>query len=216
MEYVRDPAAIEKTSYEIIESHVDRGRFDEREWAVVRRVIHTVADFEYADIMNFSKDAVEAGLCAMRRGCRIVTDTRMAKAGINRKALEAVGCSVKCYIDDPDVAAESGKLKITRAMASIMAAARDGRDGIFAIGNAPTALFKLLEMAEEGRIKPDLVIGVPVGFVGAAESKQALEASGLPFILTRGRKGGSTVAVAVINALLYMSNSENGKICSKV
>ncbi|RKL62117.1 precorrin-8X methylmutase [Thermoanaerobacteraceae bacterium SP2] len=215
MEYVRDPLEIEKKSFEIIEGHVDRRKFDEKEWAIVRRVIHSVADFEYAGIMDFSEEAVEAGLAAMRRGCRIVTDTRMAEAGINRKALEAAGCVVKCYVDYPDVAAKSRELSITRAMASIMAAAQDGGGGIFAIGNAPTALFKLLELAEEGRIKPDLVIGVPVGFVGAAESKEALVASGIPYIVAWGRRGGSTVAVAIVNALLYMLKDENGKICRK-
>ncbi|MCR4429582.1 MAG: precorrin-8X methylmutase [Tepidanaerobacteraceae bacterium] len=209
MEYISDPGAIEKKSYEIIESHVHRGKFDEREWAIVRRVIHSVADFEYADIIKFSEKAVEAGLAAMRRGCRIVTDTRMAKAGISWKALEASGCVVKCYADYPEVASESRKLGITRAMASIMEAEREAIDGIFAIGNAPTALFKLLELAKEGRIKPDLVIGVPVGFVGAAESKEALAASKIPHIITRGRKGGSTVAVAIVNALLSMLENEN-------
>lgn len=204
LKYIKDPRLIEKKSFEIIESCIDRANFDDKELAIVKRVIHATADFEYARILKFSKEAVDEGLNALRKGCRIITDTRMTEAGINKRALKAAGCEVGCYIDHPDAARISRELGITRAMASIIMAAGNKDNRIFAIGNAPTALFKLVELVKKGTLSPALVIGVPVGFVGAGESKDALSNLDVPHIITGGRKGGSTVAAAVVNALLYM------------
>ncbi|MCX6089247.1 MAG: precorrin-8X methylmutase [Candidatus Atribacteria bacterium] len=204
MKYIRDPLEIEKNSNKIIDARLDRGKFDEREWIVVKRVVHATADFEYARVMEFSPDAVGKGLSALRRGCRIVTDTRMAEAGINKRLVKDAGCDVRSYGDHLDVAIISREFGITRAMASMMIAAEEGKNGIFAIGNAPTALFKLVELVQDGKVCPDLIIGVPVGLVGAAASKEALSTISIPYLITRGEKGGSVVAVAIINVLLSL------------
>ncbi|ADL07091.1 precorrin-8X methylmutase [Thermosediminibacter oceani] len=201
--YIKDPEAIEKKSFEIIRSRIDARRFSDGELAVVQRVIHATADFDYEEILEFSPDAVEKGLAALKAGCGIVTDTRMAQAGINRRALEALGCRILCYVDDPEAVAIARERGITRSMAAMELASKDPKNLIFAIGNAPTALFKLAELIQEGKVRPSLVVGVPVGFVGAAESKETLFRLRVPSIITRGRKGGTTVAVSIVNALLY-------------
>lgn len=199
---ITDPREIEKRSLEIIESEltVDIPR---ENLAVVKRVIHTTADFDYAVNLTFSEGAVEKALEALRSGCDIVTDTQMAKSGINKAAAEKLGCAVHCFMSDPDVAAEAKERGCTRAKVSMEKAARVAGSGIFAIGNAPTALIMLREMIEEGRISPKLVVGVPVGFVNVVESKEEIMRTGVPYIVARGRKGGSTVAAAIINALMY-------------
>lgn len=202
--YIKDPKSIEKKSFEIIESHVDKKLLDRKEWPVIRRVIHTTADFDYTNLLEFSKDAIEAGTTAIKSGSCIVTDTRMAMAGINKNALSTFGCNVTCFIRDPKVAQIAKKQGITRSMASMLVAVQDDKNEIFVLGNAPTALFQLIELINAKKVKPALIVGVPVGFVGAEESKEALSKLSIPYIMTRGKKGGSNIAAAIVNALLYM------------
>jgi precorrin-8X/cobalt-precorrin-8 methylmutase len=168
------------------------------------RVIHTTADFDFADTLTFSPGAVEAGIKALEQGINVVTDTQMAAAGINKKYVAQNGGTVLCYMSDEDVAIEARERGLTRAVVSMERAAEKAPRAVFAIGNAPTALLRLCELVAEGRIQPSLVIGAPVGFVNVVESKEALmKMNSFPWIVTRGRKGGSTVAAAIINALLY-------------
>ncbi len=199
---ITDPREIEKKSLEIIESELTVS-IPEENLAVVKRVIHTTADFDYAVNLAFSDGAVEKALEALRSGCDIVTDTQMAKSGINKAAAAKLGVTVHCFMSDPDVAAEAAARGCTRAVVSMEKAARVAGSGIFAIGNAPTALLMLREMIESGKISPKLVVGVPVGFVNVVESKEEIMQAGVPYIVARGRKGGSTVAAAIINALMY-------------
>jgi precorrin-8X/cobalt-precorrin-8 methylmutase len=198
------PAEIEKRSFEIIESELKRP-LDPLLAPVVKRVIHTTADFDYADSLCFSEGVVEKALGAIQSGVSVVTDTNMAKAGINKAALKAYGGEVWCFMADEDVAREAKANATTRAAASMEKAGRRPGPLIFAIGNAPTALVRLCELIREGRVSPALVIGVPVGFVNVVQSKERLMRSGVPYIVARGRKGGSGVAAAVCNALLYMA-----------
>jgi precorrin-8X/cobalt-precorrin-8 methylmutase len=202
--YIKNPKEIEKRSFEIIGENIDEKRFDERELKIVKRVIHTTADFEFADILKISKEAIDTGIKAIKEGSNIVTDTKMAMAGINKKTLKRFGCDISCFIDAPEVLSLAKEKSITRSMASMIIASQDKKNKIFVIGNAPTALFQLAELIKSGILKPDLIIGVPVGFVGAAESKEAVKELGIPYIITEGRKGGSNIAAAIINALMYM------------
>ncbi len=180
--------------------------FTEEELAVVKRCIHTSADFDYADNLCFSEDACQKGMAALGQGAHIVTDTTMAAAGINKRALSAFGGQVHCFIGDADVAKEASQKGITRSAVSMERAADLHVPLIFAIGNAPTALLRLYELMEEGRIRPALVIGVPVGFVNVVESKEIMMQTKAPYIIARGRKGGSNIAAAICNALLYRTN----------
>ena len=171
---------------------------------VVTRVIHTTADFDFADNLSFSPGAIEAGKKALERGVTVVTDTQMAAAGINKKCIAQNGGAVLCFMSDEDVASEASERGLTRAFVSMERAAKRTPGAIFAVGNAPTALLRLCELAAEGKIEPALVIGVPVGFVNVVESKEILmKMDSFPWIVARGRKGGSAVAAAIINALLY-------------
>ena len=170
---------------------------------VIKRVIHTTADFDYADNLRFSDRAVERGVQALRSGCDIVTDTQMARAGINKTILGRLGGEARCFMSDPDVAAEAGARGVTRAMVSMEKAASLEKPCIFAIGNAPTALFALFDLIAAGKVRPALVIGAPVGFVNVVESKERIMAAGVPYIVAQGRKGGSNVAAAICNAMLY-------------
>ncbi|MBR4206057.1 MAG: precorrin-8X methylmutase [Clostridia bacterium] len=199
---ITDPAAIEARSMQIIESEL-KTEIPEENRAVVKRVIHATADFDYAENLAFSPGAVEKALAALGRGCRIVTDTQMAKSGINKTAAGKLGCEIVCFMSDPDVAEEAKARGCTRAQVSMEKAAQLGGETIFAIGNAPTALLALRELMDEGKVSPALVIGVPVGFVNILESKDAILSSSVPHIVARGRKGGSTVAAAIVNALMY-------------
>ena len=199
------PADIERRSMEMIgEELAARGVMlsPERE-AVVKRVIHTTADFDYAENLTFSPSAVETARAALRAGASVVTDTQMAKAGINKKSLARFGGAVHCFMSDADVAAAAKQNGTTRAVASMEKACALTGPLIFAIGNAPTALIRLYELIGEGRLHPELVIGVPVGFVNVVESKELILGTGTPQIVARGRKGGSNVAAAIVNALLY-------------
>ena len=203
MPEIMKPMDIERRSFEIITELLDGRTLEPENEMVVKRVIHTTADFEYADNLCFSPGAVERGVAALRSGCDIVTDTQMARAGINKTVLSRLGGQVRCFMSDPDVAEEARERGITRAAVSMERAAELDRPCIFAIGNAPTALFTLDSLTREGKIRPALVIGVPVGFVNVVESKERIMTAGAPYIVARGRKGGSNVAAAICNAMLY-------------
>lgn len=196
------PHDIERRSFEIISKELGR-EFPPLIDPVVKRVIHATADFSYADSLRFSEGAVEATLDALRSGATIITDTNMALSGISKPALAKLGCTAVCYMADPDVAQAAREKGTTRAHACMEKACEVEGPLIIAIGNAPTALIHLLELRDAGRIDPTLIIGAPVGFVNVVESKQRLEESDARFIVARGRKGGSTVACAIVNALLY-------------
>ena len=200
------PEAIEKRSMEIIESEAgDFSHLSEQEKPVVKRVIHATADFEYLWRLKFSQDAVARGLKALRQQAVIVTDTNMAKAGINSAALHRLGTSCVCFMADEEVAKKAKEAGITRAAVSVDKAAEvfKHRKVIYVVGNAPTALLRLSELIEQGSMIPALVIGTPVGFVNVIQSKELIKQSGVPYIVADGRKGGSTVAAAICNALLY-------------
>ena len=185
--------------------------FDSLQEPIIKRAIHTSADFEYADSLCFSEHAVEKALDALRKGAYIVTDTQMGKSGINKKVMAEFGGEVCCFMSDPDVAETAKKNGTTRAVASMEKAAKLDRPLVFAIGNAPTALIQLYEMIQEGRIRPELIIGVPVGFVNVVQAKELIMTAGVPYIVARGRKGGSNIAAAICNALLYMLDSSRGQ-----
>ena len=197
------PMDIEKRSFEIITELLGDRKLDSENELVIKRVIHTTADFDYADNLVFSEHAVRKGIEALKAGCDVVTDTQMARSGINKTVLEKLGGAVHCFMSDPEVAAEAKSRGITRAVVSMEHAARLTKPLIFAIGNAPTALMRLRELIDAGEVAPALVIGVPVGFVNVVESKEQIIQSSAPHIVARGRKGGSNVAAAIVNALLY-------------
>lgn len=197
------PMDIEKRSFEIITEILGDTQLDPENELVIKRVIHTTADFEYVQNLVFSDHAVGKGIEALRNGCDIVTDTQMAKSGINKTILGKLGGQVHCFMSDPDVAQEAKERGITRAIVSMERAAKLEKPCIFAIGNAPTALISLHEQMEAGLLNPALIIGVPVGFVNVVESKELIIESGVPHIVARGRKGGSNVAAAICNAMLY-------------
>ena len=197
------PMDIEKRSFEIITELLGDRELDPRNALVIKRAIHTTADFDYADNLVFSPHAVQKGMEALRGGCDIVTDTQMAKAGINKTILGKLGGQVYCFMSDPDVAAEAKERGITRAVVSMERAAKLPKPCIFAIGNAPTALISLHEQIVAGNLHPAFIIGVPVGFVNVVESKELILGLEVPHIVARGRKGGSNVAAAICNAMLY-------------
>lgn len=197
------PMEIEARSFQIITELLGDRTFDPEIAPVVKRVIHTSADFDYADNLVFSPRAVQIGIDALRGGCDIVTDTQMARAGINKTILARLGGEVHCFMSDPDVAREAKERGVTRAIVSMEHAARLPKPCIFAIGNAPTALISLHELIQAKKLSPALIIGVPVGFVNVVESKELILSSGVPHIVARGRKGGSNIAAAIGNALLY-------------
>ena len=197
------PREIETRSFEIITEELGDHKFQPGTELIVKRCIHTSADFEYADSLYFSEGAVEQAIEAIKNGASIVTDTQMAKAGINKKALGKFGGEVFCFMSDEDVAAKAKAEGSTRAAACMDKAAALGKPVIFAIGNAPTALISLHELMVKEIFTPAFVIGVPVGFVNVEAAKELIIESGVPHIVNRGRKGGSNVAAAICNALLY-------------
>lgn len=197
------PEDIEKRSFEMITQELGDVELDPLEAPVIKRVIHTTADFDYLKNLCFSQNAVSCLREAVRAGACIVTDTQMARAGINKKELQKYGGEVFCFMSDEDVAAAAKRNNGTRAAASMDKAAELGRELIFAVGNAPTALIRLYELIREGRLTPKGIIGVPVGFVNVVEAKELIMRAGCPYIVARGRKGGSNVAAAICNALLY-------------
>ena len=204
------PQDIENKSMEIIERELgDRASsWPERELLVVKRCIHTSADFDYADNLVFSPGAVDTALNALKRGVTIVADTSMAAAGINKRSASALGVEVRCFISDPDVAEEAKRRGVTRSAVCMEKAAALGRPMIAAVGNAPTALIRLRELADQGLFRPELIIGVPVGFVNVVEAKEMILETDIPHIVAKGRKGGSNIAAAIVNALLYQVRRE--------
>lgn len=219
------PGDIEKRSFEIITEELGERTFDPLEEPIIKRCIHTSADFDYADQLYFSPGAVKIGIEAIKKGARIVTDTNMGKAGVNKTALGKFGGEVLCFMADEDVAEAAKREGTTRAVASVKKAAalkaaeatgrsmeepekrrqEEKRPLILAVGNAPTALIEAYELIQKGRFAPDLVIGVPVGFVNVIPAKERIMQAGVPCIVARGRKGGSNIAAAICNALIYMS-----------
>ena len=202
IEFIK-PMDIENRSFAIITELLGDTPLDPENAPVIKRVIHTTADFDYAQSLVFSPHAVEKGIQALKAGCDIVTDTQMAKAGINKTALGKLGGQVHCFMADEDVAREAKARGITRAAVCMERAAKLEKPCIFAIGNAPTALIALKELMDGGKLDPALIIGVPVGFVNVVESKELILGTNVPHIVARGRKGGSNVAAAICNALLY-------------
>lgn len=205
MHYIQQPQAIERKSFEIISEIIHETRPAYRfasplHEAIIKRVIHTTADFDWLDILWFAPDALVRLSEALSRPCTLYTDTTMALSGINKNLLATFGGECRCYISDPRVVREAKAQGITRSMAAVDIAVKEEGDNVFVFGNAPTALFRLLEHTDAS---VSGVVGVPVGFVGAAESKAALSKSGLPGIVALGRKGGSNVAAAIVNAILY-------------
>lgn len=197
------PREIEKRSFEIITEEIGARELDPVQAPIIKRVIHTTADFDYLDNLCFSQNAVRKMQQAIREGACIVTDTQMAKSGINKKELAKYGGEVFCFMSDEDVAKTAKENGTTRAVASMDKAAMLHRDIIFAVGNAPTALVRLYELMHEGRCRPEGIIGVPVGFVNVVEAKELILQTDCNYIVARGRKGGSNVAAAICNALLY-------------
>ena len=197
------PMDIEKRSFEIITEELGDTPLIPGTELVVKRCIHTSADFDYAKNLVYSEHAVEKALEAIRGGASIVTDTQMGRSGINKKRLAQYGGQVYCFMSDEDVAETAKKNGTTRATACMDKAAAMNRPLIFAIGNAPTALIRLYELIEEKKLKPELVIGVPVGFVNVVQSKELIMQADVPYIVARGRKGGSNIAACICNALLY-------------
>ena len=200
--------SIEDGSFAIIDAEAGPHEFGPREWQVVRRVIHATADFEFKTLMRFHPDAVSAGIRALRGGCKVIVDVKMITAGLNQDRLGAYGCQIASHISDEDVIAEAKIRNSTRAIEAMLKAWRQGtlEGAVVAIGNAPTALLEVARLVREEGAQPALVIGVPVGFVSAAESKEAALALPTPHIVARGRKGGSPIAVAIIHALLLLSS----------
>ena len=204
IEIVR-PEEIEKRSMEIITSELNGRTWPEPEFSIVKRCIHTSADFDYADNLVFSPNAAQIGVDAIRAGAHIVTDTKMAYSGINKKKLGAHGGQVHCFISDEDVMAEARSRGCTRATVCMERGAEIAKEHpvIFAIGNAPTALVRLAELIDEGKVKPVLVIGAPVGFVNVVESKEIIMKCDVPYIVPKGRKGGSNIAATICNSMIY-------------
>lgn len=211
MSVTTNPEEIEAKSFQIIDRYLTNVRLPELEKEVAKRVVHATADLNYAKGLIFHPLAVKAGLSAIMRGKNVIADANMLKAGINKKALSGFGGSVFCLIDDKDIIRQSHKLKLTRTMLAMRKAAGLMEEGIAAVGNAPTALFELCDLVEKGTAKPALIIGIPVGFVGAKESKKKLRTLRIPYITNVSRKGGSSVVAAVMNALLKIA--ERGEIC---
>lgn len=202
------PQEIEKRSFEIIESEL-KHPLDPELAPIIKRVIHTSADFDYAENLYFSKDVLKIAQDALRKGATIVTDTNMGLSGINKPALKRLGCKAVCFISDEDVAKSARENGTTRAAASMEKAAGIPGPVIFAIGNAPTALVKIDELRKQGKLNPALIIAVPVGFVNVVQAKELIVESGADCIVARGRKGGSNVAAAIVNALMYTLGRES-------
>jgi precorrin-8X/cobalt-precorrin-8 methylmutase len=199
-----NPPDIEKKSFEILSGILGERKFPHLHEPIIKRVIHTTADFEYADNLKISQNAVEDAILAIKEGCNIVTDTKMVSAGINKKVLSKYGGQVISFMDHDEVAIEAKERNVTRSSICMEKASDNKLNRIFAVGNAPTALIRLYELIKEGTLKPALVIGVPVGFVNVVESKELFKKAGVPYIISEGRKGGSNVAAAIVNAILYM------------
>ena len=197
------PMEIEQRSFEIISQEAGDAIPDDERAMIIKRVIHTSADFDYIQNLCFSENAVQIAQKALKNGAWIGTDTKMALSGINKKSLQLAGGEAHCFISDEDVAQAAKEQGTTRASVCVDKAARLGRPLIYAVGNAPTALIRLYELIRQGTFRPELIIGVPVGFVNVVQSKELIMQTDVPYIVAKGRKGGSNVAAAICNALLY-------------
>ncbi len=197
------PMEIEQRSFEIISQEAGDAIPDDERAMIIKRVIHTSADFDYIQNLCFSENAVQIAQKALKSGAWIVTDTKMALSGINKKSLQLAGGEAHCFISDEDIAQAAKEQGTTRASVCVDKAARLGRPLIYAVGNAPTALIRLYELIRQGTFRPELIIGVPVGFVNVVQSKELIMQTDVPYIVAKGRKGGSNVAAAICNALLY-------------
>ena len=197
------PMEIEQRSFEIISQEAGDAIPDDERAMIIKRVIYTSADFDYIQNLCFSENAVQIAQKALKNGAWIVTDTKMALSGINKKSLQLAGGEAHCFISDEDVAQAAKEQGTTRASVCVDKAARLGRPLIYAVGNAPTALIRLYELIQQGTFRPELIIGVPVGFVNVVQSKELIMQTDVPYIVAKGRKGGSNVAAAICNALLY-------------
>lgn len=207
MQFITDPRAIEDRSMEIIAPYLDGLGLSTEEVKVYSRVIHAAGDPDYANHIRMHPAAVSAGLVALKQGAHIFTDVEMVRTGINKSRLASFGGQVHCQIADETIANMAKRDGITRSMAAMRSFGGQMQDSIVAIGNAPTALFELLDMMQKTTLRPALIVGVPVGFVGACESKELLvEQSPVPYITVKGNKGGSPIAASIVNALLYMTN----------
>ena len=207
----RKGQGIEDESMQIIDDEVGPHQYDKFEWPIVRRVIHATADFDFAgkNKIIFHKDAVMNGINALKEGCSIIVDVNGVIGGMNKQNPKDFGNKVICNISDPDIAEQAKKENKTRSQMSMRAAASEINGGVVAIGNAPTALLEVIQMISEGITKPALVIGIPVGFVAAAESKEELQMIDIPFITNTGRKGGSSCAASIVNALFKLSRENS-------
>ena len=205
MDFIKEPMAIENRSMELIAPHLAELHLDERETKLYSRLIHASGDVGYAPITRVHPQAIDAAIAALKRGVDIYTDVEMVRTGINKKKLASFGGTVHCLVADPDVAARAKAEGITRSMVAMRTFGKDMDGSIVAIGNAPTALFEVLRLVREEGIRPACIVGIPVGFVGAAESKAELAANDIvPYITVEGSKGGSPIAAAAVNALMYM------------
>lgn len=205
MEFIKDPMAIEVRSFELIKPYIEKYNLDEAQTKLYSRMIHASGDVEYAPIIRIHPDAIEAMKKALQGGCKIYTDVEMVRTGINKRKLASWGGSVECKIADPEIAAYAKEHKITRSIAAMRHFGKDLDGAIVAIGNAPTALFEVIRLMNEENVRPAAIVGTPVGFVGAAESKDELIAkSKVPYITVVGTKGGSPIAASCINAVMYL------------
>ena len=205
MDFIKEPMTIENRSMELIAPHLADLHLDERETKLYSRLIHVSGDVGYAPITRVHPQAIDAAIAALKRGVDIYTDVEMVRTGINKKKLASFGGTVHCLVADPDVAARAKAEGITRSMVAMRTFGKDMDGSIVAVGNAPTALFEVLRLVREEGIRPACIVGIPVGFVGAAESKAELAANDIvPYITVEGSKGGSPIAAAAVNALMYM------------
>ena len=205
MEFIKDPMAIEVRSFELIKPYIEKYNLDEAQTKLYSRMIHASGDVEYAPIIRIHPDVIEAMKTALVNGCKIYTDVEMVRTGINKRKLASWGGSVECKIADPEIAKYAKEHKITRSIAAMRHFGKDLNGAIVAIGNAPTALFEVIRLMDEENVRPAAIVGTPVGFVGAAESKDELIAkSKVPYITVVGTKGGSPIAASCINAVMYL------------
>lgn len=205
--YEKNPMKIEEKSFDIIESELKR-ELDPKSAPIIKRIIHTTADFEYADLIKFNKAFIDIAKEELRKGGKIYADTSMIVSGVNKKALERYGIEIVNYVHEESVYKASKEKNMTRSMAGIEMAAKEGIK-MYMVGNAPTAIYKIGELIHTNKLDPKWIIGVPVGFVGAEESKEELLKWDIPSAVIRGRKGGSPVAVAILNALFKIMRSED-------
>lgn len=209
MDFIKQPMEIETRSMEIIAPHLAGLQLDEKAAKVYSRIIHAAGDVEYAPIIRIGEGAIDKAIEALKGGCDIYTDVEMVRTGINKRKLASFGGKVHCRIADPEIAATAKEEGITRSMAAMRAFGKQLTGSIVAIGNAPTALFEVLRLVREEGVKPACIVGIPVGFVGAADSKQELAKNGIvPYITVEGTKGGSPIAAAAVNAIMYFINDD--------